>query len=128
MQIYSISIVHTPPSDTAVVLSNTSDLSSLGFFQRGSAAEFMAFLSKTIAERTPQGQRQVVQYQSYVAHIYNRGGEEQLAGKDGSSYLRFPPISIILTKIGPSKLFSLRTRNTPLVWLFFCKKRFLMNS
>ena len=40
----------------------------------------MTFLSKTVAERTPQGQRQSVQEQSYVAHVYNRGGAEQLAG------------------------------------------------
>ncbi|KAF8812778.1 snare-like protein [Phlegmacium glaucopus] len=79
MRIYSISIVYAPPSGASIVLSNANDLSSLSFFQRGSAAEFMAFLSKTIAERTPQGQRQTVQNQSYVAHIYNRGGEESLA-------------------------------------------------
>ena len=40
----------------------------------------MTFLSKTVAERTPQGQRQTVQEQSHVAHVYNRGGTEQLAG------------------------------------------------
>ena len=41
----------------------------------------MTFLSKTVAERTPQGQRQTVQEQSHVAHVYNRGGAEQLAGR-----------------------------------------------
>ena len=41
----------------------------------------MTFLSKTVAERTPQGQRQTVQEQSHVAHVYNRGGAEELAGR-----------------------------------------------
>jgi synaptobrevin family protein YKT6 len=80
MKIYSISVVLAPPSGASVVLSNASDLSSFSFYQRGSAGEFMTFLSKTVAERTPQGQRQTVQEQSHVAHVYNRGGAEELAG------------------------------------------------
>jgi len=39
----------------------------------------MTFLSRTVAERTPQGQRQSVQENNYTAHVYNRGGAEQLA-------------------------------------------------
>ena len=41
----------------------------------------MTFFSRTVAERTPQGQRQSIQENSYTAHVYNRGGAEQLAGK-----------------------------------------------
>ena len=41
----------------------------------------MTFFSKTVAERTPQGQRQSVQENNYTAHVYNRGGAEQLAGE-----------------------------------------------
>jgi len=40
----------------------------------------MSFFSKTVAERTPQGQRQSVQENNYTAHVYNRGGPEQLCG------------------------------------------------
>jgi len=40
----------------------------------------MQFFSKTVAERTPQTQRQSVQENNYTAHVYNRGGAEQLAG------------------------------------------------
>jgi len=39
----------------------------------------MSFFTKTITERTPQGQRQSVQENNYTAHVYNRGGAEQLA-------------------------------------------------
>lgn len=81
MKIYSISILLAPPSGAATVLATASDLSSFSFYQRGSAGEFMTFLSKTVTERTPQGQRQTVQEQSHVAHVYNRGGAEQLAGE-----------------------------------------------
>jgi len=80
MKIYSISIVLAPPSQPSSVLSNATDLSSFSFYQRGSVGEFMGFFSKTVAERTPQTQRQSVQENAYTAHVYNRGGAEQLAG------------------------------------------------
>ncbi|KAG5653769.1 palmitoyltransferase [Sphagnurus paluster] len=79
MKIFSISVVLAPPSGTSVILSTASDLSSFSFYQRGSVAEFMTFFSKTVAERTPAGQRQSVQENNYTAHVYNRGGTEQLA-------------------------------------------------
>ncbi|KAF9465405.1 snare protein YKT6 [Collybia nuda] len=79
MKIFSISVVLAPPSGTCVILSNASDLSSFSFYQKGSVGEFMSFFSKTVAERTPQGQRQSVQENNYTAHVYNRGGAEQLA-------------------------------------------------
>ena len=81
MQIFSISVILAPPSGASSVLINANDLSSFSFYQRGSVSEFMSFLSKTVAERTPQGQRQSVQENNYVAHVYNRGGAEQLAGQ-----------------------------------------------
>jgi len=40
----------------------------------------MTFFSKTVADRTQQGQRQSIQENSYTAHVYNRGGAEQLVG------------------------------------------------
>ncbi|KAM6494920.1 snare protein YKT6 [Amanita muscaria] len=79
MKIYSISLIHTPSSGPCVVLSNANDLSSFSFYQRSSAAEFMPFFSKTVAERTLQGQRQSIQENIYTAHVYNRGGPEELA-------------------------------------------------
>ena len=80
MKVYSLAVVHTPANSTCTVLSNATDLSSFSFYQRGSVAEFMTFFTKTIAERTPQGHRQSVQENNYTAHVYNRGGAEQLAG------------------------------------------------
>ncbi|KAJ7589551.1 Longin-like domain-containing protein [Mycena floridula] len=79
MKIYSMSVILAPPSGSSTTLSSVNDLSSFSFYQRGSVAEFMTFLSKTVAERTTQGQRQSVQENNYTAHAYNRGGDEQLA-------------------------------------------------
>ncbi|KDQ08041.1 hypothetical protein BOTBODRAFT_38258 [Botryobasidium botryosum FD-172 SS1] len=80
MKVYSISITQVPPNGNSTLLVSASDLSSFSFYQRGSVGEFMTFMSKTVAERTPQGQRQSVQENAYTAHVYNRGGTEQLAG------------------------------------------------
>ncbi|TFK80439.1 snare protein YKT6 [Polyporus arcularius HHB13444] len=79
MKIFSLAVVLTPPNGSAVILSSASDLSSFSFYQRGSVSEFMTFFSKTVSERTPPGQRSSVQENSYTAHVYNRGGAEQLA-------------------------------------------------
>ncbi|KAI0045927.1 snare protein YKT6 [Auriscalpium vulgare] len=79
MKIYSLAVILAPPSGPSATLSSASDLSSFSFYQRGSVGEFMTFFTKTVAERTPQGQRQSVQENNYTAHVYNRGGAEQLA-------------------------------------------------
>lgn len=51
-----------------------SDLSSFGFFQRGSVREMLTFVSRTVAKRTVVGQRQTVQNEEYYCHAYNRDG------------------------------------------------------
>lgn len=81
MKVFSLSVIQAPPNKSPTTLVSATDLSSFSFYQRGSVGEFMSFFSKTIAERTPQGQRQSVQENSYTAHVYNRGGAEQLAGE-----------------------------------------------
>lgn len=80
MKIYALAVVLAPPHQSSTILTSAHDLSSFSFYQRGSVGEFLTFFSKTIAERTPQGQRQSVQENNYTAHVYNRGGAEQLAG------------------------------------------------
>ncbi|KAJ7626539.1 snare protein YKT6 [Mycena polygramma] len=79
VKIFSISVLQAPPTAPCTVLSTANDLSSFSFYQKSSVGEFMTFLSKTVAERTPQGLRQSIQENSYTAHVYNRGGPEQLA-------------------------------------------------
>ena len=80
MKIYSLSVIHAPSAAPCVVLATANDLSSFSFYQRSTAAEFMPFFSKTVAERTPQGQRQSIQENIYTAHVYNRGAPEDIAG------------------------------------------------
>ncbi|KAG1883745.1 snare protein YKT6 [Suillus subluteus] len=79
MKIFSLSVVLAPSSGPCSVLSSTSDVSSFSFYQKGSVSEFLTFFTKTVVERTPQGQRQSVQENNYTAHVYNKGGAEQLA-------------------------------------------------
>ncbi|KAL4261617.1 Synaptobrevin [Pleurotus pulmonarius] len=57
VKIFSLSVVLAPPSGSCTVLSNATDLSSFSFYQRGSVGEFMTFLSRTVAERTPQAEQ-----------------------------------------------------------------------
>ncbi|WVZ15747.1 hypothetical protein V8G54_013313 [Vigna mungo] len=57
-----------------VILANASDVSHFGYFQRHSVREFIVFVGRTVAKRTPQGQRQSVQHEEYKVHTYNRNG------------------------------------------------------
>ncbi|KAG6332658.1 hypothetical protein ID866_6434 [Astraeus odoratus] len=79
MKLYGLSVAYAPSSSPATILSSASDVSSFPFYQRGSISEFLTFFSRTVVERTGQGQRQTVQENNYVAHVYNRGGPEQLS-------------------------------------------------
>ncbi|KZV27410.1 hypothetical protein F511_02519 [Dorcoceras hygrometricum] len=64
----------SPEGSDPVILSNASDLGSFGFFQRPSVREFIVFVGRTVAKRTPPGQRQSVQHEEYKVHSYNRNG------------------------------------------------------
>ncbi|KIK93107.1 hypothetical protein PAXRUDRAFT_829327 [Paxillus rubicundulus Ve08.2h10] len=79
MKIFLLSVVLASPGSPSTVLTSASDVSSFSFYQRGSVSEFLTFFSKTVVDRTAQGQRQSVQENNYTAHVYNRGGAEQLA-------------------------------------------------
>ncbi|KZT51545.1 snare protein YKT6 [Calocera cornea HHB12733] len=79
MKIYSLAVFTAPPGGAATQIACYNDLSSFSFYQRGSVGEFMAFFSKTVVERTPAGQRQSVQEQSYKFHVHNWGGADNLA-------------------------------------------------
>lgn len=76
VKLFSISILRN--SQPAHELVQATDLSSFGFFQRTSVQEFMTFFSKTVAERTKAGQRQDVEENNYVFHVYARS--EGIAG------------------------------------------------
>ncbi|KAG8936662.1 palmitoyltransferase [Tulasnella sp. 418] len=85
MKIYSMSVLRVPSSGQATTLSSASDLSSFSFYQRGSVAEFMTFFSKTVAERTQPGQRQSIQENNYIAHVYSKEGSgDRLSGEFGN--------------------------------------------
>ncbi|KAL3747901.1 hypothetical protein ACJRO7_016680 [Eucalyptus globulus] len=57
-----------------VILANATDVSRFGYFQRSSVKEFIVFVGRTVARRTPPGQRQSVQHEEYKVHAYNRNG------------------------------------------------------
>ncbi|MBA0703491.1 hypothetical protein Golax_015811 [Gossypium laxum] len=63
-----------PEGADPIILANACDVSHFGFFQRSSVREFIVFVSRTVAKRTPPGQRQSVQHDEYKVHSYNRNG------------------------------------------------------
>jgi len=69
MKVFNISILTN--STPAKLLCAEQDLSSFGFFQRGSVQEFINFFSTTAAERTQVGERSKIEQQSYVGYVYS---------------------------------------------------------
>ena len=57
-----------------VLLGSAHDVSSFGYFERKAVREMLAFVGRTVAKRTPEGQRQSVAHEAYICHAYNRGG------------------------------------------------------
>ncbi|CEI92639.1 Putative Synaptobrevin like YKT6 [Rhizopus microsporus] len=69
MKIFAI-LVLRKDADKAKILTSQYDLSSFNFFQRGTVKEIMDFSATTITERTSLGQRQSVESENNVVHIY----------------------------------------------------------
>jgi synaptobrevin family protein YKT6 len=59
VKIYALSVLFKGPTN-AVWLKSAYELSTFSFFQRSSVQEFMAFVSKTVVERTQVAARQSV--------------------------------------------------------------------
>ena len=74
MKLFSLFVLHkSSDSGNAKILKFATELSSFGYFQRGSIEEFMKFTAKIITERTPIGSRSSIKEQEYIAHVYVRG-------------------------------------------------------
>ena len=58
-----------PEGSDPVILANAMDVSHFGYFQRSSVKEFIFFVGRTVAKRTPPGQRQSVQHEGRFQYI-----------------------------------------------------------
>ena len=74
MKLTAVSILKWNGDASPNLCGLAADLSSFGFFQRGSVKEMLVFVSRTVAQRTQPGQRQTVQSEEYFCHVHNRDG------------------------------------------------------
>lgn len=77
VRLYALTILYKGQT-SATALKCAYDVDSFSYFQRSSVKEFMAFVSKTITERTQVAARQSVKEGEYMCHVYVRG--DSLAG------------------------------------------------
>ena len=64
MKITALLVLKCNPEGTdPVILANALDVSHFGYFQRSSVKEFIVFVARTVASRTPPSQRQSVQHE-----------------------------------------------------------------
>jgi len=73
---------------SAHILKAGHDLTSLSYFQRGTAQDFITFTSKILVERTGVGARQSVKEAEYMCHVFVRG--DNLSGVIMSDH-EYPP-------------------------------------
>jgi len=72
MKLFSINILFKGESEASLLKSGF-DLSSISFFQRGTAQDFITFTCKILVERTAIGSRQSVKEAEYMCHVFVRG-------------------------------------------------------
>ncbi|CAH0391125.1 unnamed protein product [Bemisia tabaci] len=77
VKLYAINILYKGPN-AGRWLKSAYELGTFSYFQRGSVQEFMAFVSKTMVERTMSCARQSVKEGEYMCHVYVRA--DNLAG------------------------------------------------
>jgi len=72
MKLFSLNILYKGES-AATLLKTGFDLSSISFFQRGTAQDFITFTARVLVERTATGARQSVKEAEYMCHVFVRG-------------------------------------------------------
>ncbi|GJX76073.1 VAMP-like protein YKT61 [Tanacetum coccineum] len=65
MKITALLVLKCNPdgSTDPIILANSTDVTHFGYFQRSSVKEFILFVGRTVAKRTPPSQRQSVQHE-----------------------------------------------------------------
>jgi len=87
MKLFSIVVLYKKES-SAHILKAGHDLSSISFFQRSTAQEFITFTSRILTERTSVGGRQSVKEAEYYCHVFVRS--DSLCGVCMSDH-EYPP-------------------------------------
>jgi hypothetical protein len=74
MKLTAVAVLKWNGEQEPLLFGLAADLSTFGFFQRGSVREMLTFVSRTVAKRTQPGTRQTVQHEEYYCHAHNRDG------------------------------------------------------
>jgi len=87
MKLFSLNVLYKNDPEASLLKSGF-DLSSISFFQRGTAQDFITFTAKVLVERTALGSRQSVKEAEYMVHVFVRG--DSLAAVAVSDH-EYPP-------------------------------------
>eukprot|EP00736_Rhodelphis_marinus_P006683 Rmarinus@m.27264 len=99
MKIVALALAHHQGSNDPVLLTSAFELSSFGFFQRGSVQQMCTFFCRTFVKQTQPGQRQSVKHEEYMCHIHVRAnglGAVAICDQEYPSRVAFTLLSKIL--------------------------------
>jgi synaptobrevin family protein YKT6 len=70
-QLFAIAILnHKGPETSPTLISTDYELSSFGFFKRGTVQELVTFFIRQVVQRTRPGEKNVIDEGDYVCHAY----------------------------------------------------------
>eukprot|EP00735_Rhodelphis_limneticus_P006178 TRINITY_DN1854_c0_g1::TRINITY_DN1854_c0_g1_i1::g.14130::m.14130 TRINITY_DN1854_c0_g1::TRINITY_DN1854_c0_g1_i1::g.14130 ORF type:complete len:213 (+),score=29.57,sp/Q9ZRD6/YKT61_ARATH/51.49/2e-65,Longin/PF13774.1/5.5e-17,Synaptobrevin/PF00957.16/1.8e-14,MIS13/PF08202.6/0.011,DUF3867/PF12983.2/0.051 TRINITY_DN1854_c0_g1_i1:35-640(+) len=73
MKIVALLLLHNQGKEKdPVLLTAAYELSSFGYFQRGSIQEMCLFFGRTLVKQTQPGMRQSVEHEEYLCHVHVR--------------------------------------------------------
>src|SRR3989338_11215340 len=74
MKLLAIHILYKPstPNSKSVILSGYDELSSFGFFQRGTVREYIVFITRLLSDKNTPGTRQQVVKDEYTCYVQTR--------------------------------------------------------
>eukprot|EP00164_Ancoracysta_twista_P000290 GFYU01000407.1.p2 GENE.GFYU01000407.1~~GFYU01000407.1.p2 ORF type:complete len:214 (-),score=63.15 GFYU01000407.1:418-1059(-) len=70
MKIVSAAILRQNGTAEPTILSSAFSLAHFSFFQRNTVKEMLTFFTRTFIKQTQPGQRQSIEHQEYIAHVY----------------------------------------------------------
>jgi len=70
MKLFSVLIFRWVEGKLPFLLCSGFELSSFGYFQRGSVKEVALFVSREVIERSQKGERQTIQHKEYMCHAF----------------------------------------------------------
>jgi len=106
MKLLSVILLRHTKGSAPIILSKALELSSFGFFQRGSMEEVCLFVSRNVVERLSSGSRVSIQHKEYICHAHETSNGVAAAVVADSEYPQHVAFSLIRESVELASAFA----------------------